>query len=105
MASKAPKAEESGQESAPLPLLQLPDPCLVGGQCCEDQRSLFNAARAHSRLRQAAALAMRSITVVVNGYKAAKQTQVDSMLRYLSKHPKHVGSVTFKGGSGPFKAP
>ena len=53
------------QESPPS-LLDLPDPCLLAVlQCCAaaNQRSLFSAARAHSRLHQAALLVSRSITL------------------------------------------
>jgi hypothetical protein len=57
----------ASKEPAPSLLLALPDPCLVAVlRCCaaDSQCSLFNAARAHSRLRQAAVLALRSITTV-----------------------------------------
>jgi hypothetical protein len=67
-----------------LPLLTLPDPCLLAVlQCCaaEDQRSLCSAARAHSRLHKAAALALSSIDVTVR-----QQQQLDSVLLYLDKH-------------------
>ena len=77
-------------------LLALPDPCLLAVlQCCaaDDQRSLCSAARAHSRLHQAAVLALRSITVVVT-----KQAQADHVLRYLEKHAKHVDSLELEDG-------
>jgi hypothetical protein len=75
-------------------LLALPDPCLLAVlQCCaaDDQRSVLSAARAHSRLHQAAVLAVRSITAVV-----AQQRQLDDMLLYLSKHRQHIDSVSIK---------
>jgi hypothetical protein len=65
-------------------LLALPDPCLLAVlQFCaaDNQRSLFCAARAHSRLHQAAVLALPSITANLKD-----QQQVDSVLLYLSKH-------------------
>jgi hypothetical protein len=64
-------------------LLGLPDPCLLGVlRCCaaEDLRSLFNAARAHSRL-QKAVIALDSISTTVSN-----QQQLDSLLLYLSNH-------------------
>jgi hypothetical protein len=65
-------------------LLQLPDPCLlVVLQCCaDDLHSLFNAARAHSRLHQAAVQALSSVTVS----RIQQQQQLDGLLRYLSKY-------------------
>jgi hypothetical protein len=64
-------------------LLALPDACLLAVlQCCaaDDHRSLFSAARAHSRLHQAAVLALRSINAVVTS-----QQQADGLLTYLDK--------------------
>jgi hypothetical protein len=55
-------------------LLALPDPCLLAvlQYCAEDDRcSLFNAARAHSRLHQAAVLALRSIKAITNRQQQA----------------------------------
>jgi hypothetical protein len=69
-------------EAAPSWLLALPDPCLLAVlQCCaaDDRRSLFSAARAHSRLHQAAVLALSSITAVVS-----HQQQADSVLVYVN---------------------
>jgi hypothetical protein len=75
-------------------LLVLPDPCLVAVlQCCAGEpRSVCSAARAHSRLHQAAVLALSSITV-----SRAKQQDVDSMLLYLSKHSQDVHSMDLQG--------
>jgi hypothetical protein len=84
------------EDDAPL-LLALPDACLLAVlQCCaaDDQRSLFSAARAHSRLHQVAVLAQRSITAVV-----AQQRQMDGVLMYLGRHWQHLYSVSihYKG--------
>jgi hypothetical protein len=51
-------------ESGPL-LLQLPDTCLLAVLQClaEDAASLCNAARVHSRLHQAAVVALSSISI------------------------------------------
>jgi hypothetical protein len=75
-------------------LLQLPDACLLAVlQCCaDDLRSMFCAARAHSRLHQAAVLAASSIRAVVNGGNilSEQQQQADIVLLYLCKHGQHV---------------
>ena len=78
-------------QSASL-LLQLPDPCLLEVlRCCaDDPRSLFSAARAHSRLRQAAVLAANSIRPVLK----QQQQQADSLLLYLTNHGQHIDSIT-----------
>jgi hypothetical protein len=79
-------------------LSELPDPCLLAVlQCCAaiDQRSVLSAARAHSRLHQAAVLALRSITAVVKS-----QEQVNSVLLYLSKHGQHLDSVSIEDEHG-----
>jgi hypothetical protein len=76
-------------------LLALPDPCLVAVlHCCAvaDHHSLFSAARAHSRLHQAAVLALRSITTVVR-----EQQQMDDVVLYLSKHSHSVNSIKLAG--------
>ena len=76
-------------------LLQLPDPCLLAvlGCLADDPASLFSAARAHSRLHQAAGEALSSITVTVK-----TQQQLDhSLLPYLGKHGQHVNSMTVRG--------
>ena len=79
-------------KSAPCLLLALPDACLQAVmQCCAgDQRSLFSAARAHSRLHQAVA-ALRSVTAVMR-----YQQHVDDVLLYLGKHGQHVNTLDFK---------
>jgi hypothetical protein len=90
------------ESKVPSLLLALPDDCLLPIlQCCaaNDQRSLFSAARAHSRLHQAAVVALRSITAPVTA-----QHQLDSVLLYLSKHSHHIDSVEFKG-DGDYRAP
>lgn len=74
-------------EAAALPLLQLPEPCLLAvlRYCADEPRSLFSAARAHSRLRQAAAVAMDSISTAVTCNQ-----QLGSVMKYLHKHTAHV---------------
>lgn len=79
----------------PSLLLALPDPCLQAVlQCCaaDDQRTLFNAARAHSRLQKAAELALDSMYV-----SCTSQQQADSALMFLGQHGEHVGSIRLKG--------
>jgi hypothetical protein len=76
-------------------LLELPDPCLLAVmQHCavDDQRSLFSAATAHSRLHQAAVLALQSITASL-----PEQEHMDSLLLYLWRHGQKVDSITFQG--------
>jgi hypothetical protein len=82
-------------EQRPMLLLDLPDPCLLKVlQCCaDDQRSLFNAARAHPTLHRAAVVALSSISV-----DFWRQRKVDgAVLLYLSKYRQHVRAVTFAG--------
>jgi hypothetical protein len=77
-------------DSLPSWLLQLPDPCLEAVMCCcaSDPRSLFSAARAHSRLHQAAVLAASSIQADVSDKR-----HVNSVVRYLTNHGQHVHSA------------
>jgi hypothetical protein len=80
------------------PLLALPDACLVKVlQCCaaDEQRSLFSAARSHSRLHQAAVTALRSLTACV-----AHQKQVDDVLLYLGKPGRNIDSFSLSGREG-----
>jgi hypothetical protein len=74
----------------PVSLVDLPDPCLLTVLRCltDDPVSLFSAARAHSRLHQAAVVALSSITVDVK-----QQQHVDRVLLYLEQHGRHVSSV------------
>jgi hypothetical protein len=61
-------------------------------QCAdEDQRSLFSAARAHSRLHRAVT-ARSSIKAGI-----ATQEHMDSMLQYASKYSQHVDSLKVTG--------
>ena len=78
-------------EEQPFPLLQLPDPCLLAVMQClsHNSRSLFSAARAHSRLHQAAVMALSSIIVTVDD-----ELQLDSVLLYLANHGQHVSNLT-----------
>jgi hypothetical protein len=73
-------------------LLDLPDHCLLAVlRCCaDDPHSLFSAARAHSRLRQAAVLASNSIKAAV------KQQQFSSVLQYISTYGRHIVSIDLK---------
>jgi hypothetical protein len=75
-------------------LLDLPDPCLLAVLrcCCADPHTLFSAARANSRLRQAAAVALSSISSKVND-----QQQLQSLLVYLNNHTSDVTSLTMQG--------
>jgi hypothetical protein len=85
----------ASDEPAPFPLLALPNPCLVVvlQQCgANDQRSLFSAARAHSRLHQAAAAALHSITATV-----PDQQRVESVMLYLSKYSPRIDSLNLTG--------
>lgn len=102
----------AAQEPAqPLPLLELPDACLLAVMQCfadaEDYFTLFTVGNLHSRLYQAAVEALGntgSITVVMTGQK-----QIDSMLEYLEKYGQHMSSVNLQVpadtsgpvGSGP----
>jgi hypothetical protein len=75
-------------------LLELPTACMLAilQRCAaDDQRSVLSAARAHSRLHQAAVLALHSITAVIT-----RQEQVDSVVLYLSNHGQHVRSASLK---------
>ena len=76
-------------------LLELPDACLLRVLQClaaDDQRSLFNAARAHNKLRQTARHALRSITV-----QASRQQQMDAIMVYLGEHGQQVNSLDLSG--------
>jgi hypothetical protein len=78
-------------ESAQSPLLELPDSCLLAAlQCCAagDQRRLFSAARAHSRLHQAAVAVLHSITV-----KLTKQRHWNRVLKYLEENGDQINSL------------
>ena len=78
----------AGQEPTSPLLLALPDPCLLAVLQCyaaDDPCSVFSAAGAHSRLHQAAVVALRSITAVVH-----QQRDVAGVLLYLSKHGQHI---------------
>jgi hypothetical protein len=84
----------ASEESAQSLLLALPDPCLMAVlQYCaaSDQRSLLSAARAHSRLHQAAVLVLRSINAEIT-----QQHQPASVLLYLDKHGPNVDCIAIK---------
>ena len=85
-------APVAGEES-PRSLLELPDVCLLAVlQCCAaDYCTLFTAARAHSRLSQAAVLALPSVQAVVT------EQQVDSVLLYLAKYGSRDDRICLEG--------
>ena len=94
--------ETSAQQSS-ASLLQLPDPLLVAVLCCcaDDPRSVCSAARAHSRLHQAAVLALSSIKLpLVQSDAAERQQRLDSLVDlYLPSHGQHVESLDLRGFS------
>ena len=96
MPSAGPQTQHERQ--SPSLLLALPEPLLLAVlqrlTAAGDQRSLFRAARAHSRLRQAAGVTLSSIAV-----QGIKQQALDSVLLYLGRHGQHVHSVAL--GSDP----
>jgi hypothetical protein len=73
-----------------ITLLQLPDPCLVAIlRCCAYPGSICSAARAHSRLHQAAVLALTVIATEVT------QQQLDNLMDvYLPSHGQHIDSIS-----------
>ena len=76
-------------------LLRLPDPCLllVLQFCADDQRTVFSAARTHSRLHQAV-VALSSITAGLS-----QQQHADGLLLYLEKHGQPLDSLSLVGGA------
>ena len=78
-------------------LLDLPEPCLLAVlHCCtDDHRSLFSAARAHSRLHQAAVQSLSSVRAMLH-----QQQQMDSVLLYMTNHGQHVSSIDIDGLRG-----
>jgi hypothetical protein len=79
--------------SEPL-FLALPESCLLAVmECCaDDQHSLLSAARAHSRLHQAAVQVLHSIHAVMT-----QQQERDSVLQYMGKHGHHVHDMILEG--------
>jgi hypothetical protein len=72
----------------------LPDTCLLEVlQICagDDLRSVFSAARTHSRLHQAAAAAVSSITADLS-----QQKQLDGVLLYVDKYSRYVNSIDLR---------
>lgn len=86
---------------APSPLLALPDPCLVAVmQCCaaSDMHSLFSAARPHSRLHQAAALApLRCIDADLTWFLNLQQKP--AFLQYVGHPDHHINTLKLKGST------
>jgi hypothetical protein len=79
------------EETAQLLLPNLQHPSLVNimEHCAaHGLRTMFSAARTCCKLRQAAAVALHSITAVV-----AEQQKLDSMLEYLDNHGQHIDSI------------
>ena len=89
-----------------MSLTDLPDICLLAVLQCRtamaddntwNQRSLLSAARAHSRLHQAAVTVLHSV-------KARVKTQ-KQMLLYLSRHAQHIDSLRISGESSDYSKP
>jgi hypothetical protein len=89
-------------ESQGVSLLQLPDHCLVKvlSYFVDDARSMLSAARASSRLHQAAGQAVREITAVWNQQQqpgpeaaAAARSMVDSVVLCCTKYAHRLRSV------------
>jgi hypothetical protein len=78
-----------------LCLLQLPGPCLLAIlQCLEhDPASLYAAARTHSRLQKLSQIVPRHIR------RTIQESEVDRMLKNLSKYGKNVQTLVLKGPS------
>jgi hypothetical protein len=92
MAAEMPTHESV---SAYFPLLDLPAPCLLAVMqfvAASDKHSMFLAARAHSKLRQAAVVALQSCKAYV-----FTQGKVDSLLLYLHKHGCQIDSMSLIG--------
>jgi hypothetical protein len=58
----------------------------------DDLRSIFSAARAHSRLHQAAVAALSSITTSLS-----QQKQLNDVLLYVEKYSRYVDSISIEG--------
>jgi hypothetical protein len=87
--------ENAEVSAASLLLTDLPDPCLLAVMHClsDDPVSLCSAARTHSRLHQAAVVALSTV-------KACYMTQqrtAGSLLPYLRKHAQHINSMQLRG--------
>ena len=75
-------ASESVAQDVAVTLLQLPDPCLLAVLRCCDTRSKCSAASAHSRLHEAAAAALTSITLDASRRSKvlSRQPRLDSLV-------------------------
>ena len=93
------RPQQEAQQQPASCLLALPEQLLVAVLQClaapADQRSLFSAARAHSRLHQAAVQLVGSIAVA----GIQQQQTVDSLLLYLSRHAHHVRTLSLAGAA------
>ena len=91
-------AAPSLAQDAAVPLLRLPDPFLLAVLRCCDTRSICSAARAHSRLHQAAAATLTSVTLETNNIDNQQQ-QLDSLVDvYLPRYGEHVDSISLGPG-------
>lgn len=85
---------EHWQWATATSLLQLPDECLqaVLRFHAHDPITLFSAARAHSRLQQAAAVVPKTLKMAICESSRAQQ-QINSLLTYSSRYVPHIRSV------------
>jgi hypothetical protein len=83
------------EEGSATLLVQLPKPCLVAvlQHLTDDPANLFSAARSHSRLHQAAAVALRSIKAVISDSWTLDQ----SLLPYLARHGQYIDNLHLRG--------
>jgi hypothetical protein len=94
-------ASESAAQDVAVTLLQLPDPCLLAVLRCCDTRSKCSAASAHSRLHEAAAAALTSITLDASRSSKvlSRQPRLDSQVDvYLPRHGQHVDRLSLGAG-------
>ena len=90
---------EQLDESAAVSLLQLPDPCLLVVLRCCDTRSICSAARAHSRLHQAAIAALTSIELDTSAKGGDRFLQLHSLVDlYLIRRGQYVDSFSLSAG-------
>ena len=103
MACHDPMAVHSSAQVAAVSLLQLPDPCLPAVlRCCDTHSSICSAARAHSRLHQAAIEALTSITLDKSqSSRVLRQPRLDSLVDvYLPRYGQHVDSIDISLNTG-----
>lgn len=96
-----------------MTIVQLPDACLLlimehlqqlqqhSGYVTSDNHNIANAARAHSRLHQAAIAAQRSIVACnIPQHKQHKQHKLKSLGQYLRNHAQYVDSLELQEATG-----